>query len=104
MIPQFARVARPPSCEADLPPAGQLDIDLGEQLCIEQRAVLDPVAAIDPVAGAQGVERVLGAGMAAAGERQRVDHPLERKPGWPQAPSSKLRKPKSNCGVVRHQR
>ena len=60
--------------EADLPPAGQLDIDLGKQLRVEQRAVLDAVAAVDAEAHAQRIEAVLGAGVPGAGERQRVDH------------------------------
>ena len=49
--------------EADLPPAGQFDIDLREQLRVEQRAVLDALAAIDAEAHAQGVEAVLRAGV-----------------------------------------
>ena len=35
--------------QANLTPAGQLDVDLREQFCIEQRAVAGAVAAIDPV-------------------------------------------------------
>ena len=57
----------------DLAPAGQLDIDLGEQLRVEQGAMLDAVAAVDPEAHAQGIEAVLGAGMAGPREGQRVD-------------------------------
>src|SRR5688572_21999883 len=52
--------AYPRQLEPDLAPAGQLDIDLRQQLGVEQRAVLDPVAAVDAVAGAQRVERQLG--------------------------------------------
>ena len=52
--------------EADLAAAGQLDIDLGEQLRVEQSAVLDALAAVDPEARAQGIEAVLGARVAAA--------------------------------------
>src|SRR5688500_13374910 len=63
--------------EADLAAASELDIDLREQLGVEQRAVAHPVAAVDAVAGAQRIERMLGARMTAAGEHQRVDHPLE---------------------------
>ena len=47
--------------KADLPPAGELDVDLRQQLGVEQRAVPDAVTAVDPVTRAQGVERVLGA-------------------------------------------
>ena len=61
--------------EADLAAAGQLDIDLGEQLRVEQRAVLDPLRAIDAEAGAERVEAVLRAGEFLAGEAQRADHP-----------------------------
>src|SRR5688572_18034277 len=63
--------------EADLPAAGELDIDLREQLGVEQRAVQHTVAAVDAVTHVQRVERMLGARMAAACEHQRVDHPLE---------------------------
>ena len=37
--------------------------------------MLDPVAAVDPVAGAQRVERQLRARVFRLGDRQRVDHP-----------------------------
>ena len=60
--------------EADLAPTRQLDINLGEKLCVEQRSVLDPMAAVDAEAHAQGVEAVLGARMPASRECQRVDH------------------------------
>src|SRR6478752_1702805 len=64
--------------KADLPPAGEFDIDLREQLGIEQRAVEHAVAAIDSVTHAERVERMLGPRMAPACQHQRVDHPLER--------------------------
>ena len=38
--------------EAALAPLGELDIDLGEELGIEQGAVLHPVGIVDPVARA----------------------------------------------------
>src|SRR5436190_5415682 len=44
--------------QSDLPPAGQLDIDLGEQLGIEQRAMLDALRPVDPKPGAQRIETV----------------------------------------------
>ena len=62
--------------EADLASACKFDIDLCQQLGIEQGAVLDAVTAVDPIACAQGIERMLGAGMAPAGDRQRIDHPI----------------------------
>src|SRR5690349_12221095 len=65
--------------QADLQAAAQLDIDLRQQLGVEQCAVLYAVAAVDAVASAQRIERMLGSRMPAAGDRQRVDHPLERK-------------------------
>ena len=77
------RVGVGDQAEADLPAAGQLDIDLREQLRVEQGAMLDPVAAVDAEAHAQGVEAVLGAGMPGAGERQRVDHPAGADRGRP---------------------
>ena len=49
--------------EADLAAAGQLDIDLREQLRVEQRAMLDALAAVDAEPRAQGVEAVLGTGV-----------------------------------------
>src|SRR5947208_11058626 len=63
--------------EADLTSTGELNIDLREQLRVEQRAVLHAVATVDAETHAQSVEAVLGAGMARAGERQRVDHPMQ---------------------------
>src|SRR6185503_14986284 len=62
--------------EADLPTAGKLDIDLGEQLGVEQRAMLDAVAAVDPEAHTQGVEAMLCARMLRPREHQGVDHAL----------------------------
>lgn len=60
--------------KADLPAAGQFDIELREQLSIEQRAVLDAMAPVDPVARAERVQAVLGARMQRAGNRDAVDH------------------------------
>src|SRR5215212_2687492 len=64
--------------EPDLAPAGQLDIDLGEELCVEERAVLHAMAAVDSETHAQGVEAVLGAGMLAARELKGIAHPAHR--------------------------
>ena len=75
--------------QADLPAAGQLDIELREQLRVEQRAVLDPLRAIDAEAGAERIEAVLGAGEFLAGEGERVDHPRGARPrAVPHWPSS----------------
>ena len=59
--------------QPDLAPAGELDIDLGQQLGVEKSAVSNPVAPVDAIAGAQRVERMLGTGMAASREGQRVE-------------------------------
>ena len=42
--------------EPDLPPAGEFDIDLGQQFGIEQCAVPGAVAAVDPITGTQRIE------------------------------------------------
>ena len=62
--------------QPDLPPAAQFDIDLREQLRVEQRAVDGAVAAVDAVAVAQRIQAVLRAGVARAGEHDRVDHAM----------------------------
>ena len=62
--------------ERRLAAADQLDIDLGEKLGIEQGAVQRAARGVDLVARQQRVERGGAAGMLAAGEHQRVDHPL----------------------------
>src|SRR5215213_5491984 len=54
--------------KADLPSAGQLDIDLRKQLRIEQGAVLHAMAAVDSEAHAQCVQAVLGARMPGSGK------------------------------------
>ena len=69
---RFGNQAKP-----DLAAAGELDIDLGEQLRIEQGAVLDAVAAVDSEAHAQSVEAVLGARVLGPRQHQRVDHSRE---------------------------
>src|SRR5204862_4612874 len=61
--------------EPDLAAAGQLDIDLREQLRVEQSAMLDALRAVHAEAGAKRVEAVLGAGKLLPGDGQRVDHP-----------------------------
>ena len=86
--------------EQRLPRADQLDIDLGQQLGVEQRAVLGAPRIVDPVARAQIVEPVRAAGMLAARQQQRVDQPLARRPARLLARSSSaLRKPRSNIAL-----
>ena len=90
--------------EANLPPASQLDIDLGEQLGVEQRAVLDPLRPIDAVTGAQRVEAVLCARMARAGENQRVDHPRQADRPAPAALQLVIQEAEVEAGIVRDER
>lgn len=90
--------------EADLPAAGQLDIDLSEQLRVEQSAVLDPVAAVDSEAGAQGIETVLGAGVAAAGEAQGADHPARAQVFSAAKPKLVVEETEVEARVMRDQR
>ena len=56
--------------------ADQFDINLGQQLGIEQRAVLGAPRIVDRIAQAQIVEPVGAAGMLAARDQKGVDHPL----------------------------
>ena len=62
--------------ERRLAAADQLDIDLGQQLGIEQRAMQRAARGVDLVARQQCIERGGAARVLAAGERQRVDDPL----------------------------
>ena len=59
--------------EADLLAADQLDIDLGQDLGIEERAVLGAPGIVDAVAGAERIEVVRRARMLAPGQRERID-------------------------------
>ena len=63
--------------ERGLPAADQLDIDFGQQLGVEQRAVLRAPRIVDPVTG-HSSSSLLAARMPAPGQQQRIDHPLER--------------------------
>ena len=64
--------------ELRLAGADQLDIDFGQQLGVEQRAVLGAAGIVDRIARAQIVEPVRAAGMLAAGKQKRIDHALAR--------------------------
>src|SRR5690606_2174799 len=90
--------------EADLAAAGKLDVDLREQLGIEQRAVQHAVAAIDPVARAQRVERMLGPRVPPPRERQRVDHPLERYGGLSARAELVIEEAEIELRIVRNER
>src|SRR5690606_26306675 len=59
-----------------LPSTDQVDIDLGEQLGVEQRAVLGAAGIVDRIAGAEVVQPVGNARMLSACEQQRVDQPI----------------------------
>jgi hypothetical protein len=90
--------------EADLPSAGELDIDLRKQLGVEQCAVAHAVAAVDAVAGAQRVERMLGAGMPPPSDRQGVDHPFERNLGMAAGAELAIEEAEIELRVVRDER
>ena len=64
--------------ELRLARADQLQIDLGQDLGVEQRAVLGAARIVDAVARAQIVEPVRPGRMLAARQQQRVDQPLAR--------------------------
>ncbi len=62
--------------ELRLPGADQLDIDLGQKLGIEQRAVLGAPRIVDRITQAEIVEPVGAAGMLAARDKKRIDDAL----------------------------
>ena len=59
--------------EADLPAADQLDIDLGQDLGVEERAVLGAPGIVDAIARAERIEIVRRTRMLAPGHAERVD-------------------------------
>src|SRR3546814_15456166 len=66
--------------ETDLAAAGQLDIDLRQQLRVDQSAVLDAQAAVESVARAERIETGLGAWMTLPRQQQAIEqnaHPDE---------------------------
>src|SRR3546814_11287095 len=65
--------------EADLTAAGHFDIKMREQFGVEQRAMLDTVAAVDAVARAERVEAVFRAGMELARHLHRAAHRSEER-------------------------
>src|SRR4029450_13942321 len=89
--------------QADLAAASQLDIDLGEKLRVEQGAVLDPLAAVDPEARAQGVEAVLGAGVPGASQDQGIDHAAHADRVARTAPKLVIEETEVEGGIVRYQ-
>ena len=70
----FGDVRREP--ERGLLAADKFDIDLGQQLGVEKRAVLGAPAVVDPIARAERIERIRTGRMAPPGELQRIEHLL----------------------------
>src|SRR5690606_297776 len=64
--------------KADLTAPGQFDVKLGQQFRVEQRAMLDAMAAVDAVASAERIQAVLGAGVKLPCDGDRVDHAVHR--------------------------
>ena len=64
--------------ELRLARADQLQIDLGQDLGIEQRAMLGAARIVDAIARAQIVEPVRPRRVLAAGQQQRIDQPFAR--------------------------
>ena len=56
----------------------QFNVNLGQQLGIEQRAVFGAMGVVDRVTDAEIVEPIGATGVLAAGDEQSVDHPLAR--------------------------
>src|SRR5690606_40223694 len=66
------RAVRKP--QADMPDADHFDVEMCMQHGVEQRAMLDAMTAIDPVAGAECVKAVLCPGMQLARHLHRAAH------------------------------
>src|SRR5690554_689933 len=91
-------------CQANLPTAGELDVNLRQQLGIEQSAVQNAVASIYTVADAKRIERVLGARMPAAGQHQGIDHAIEQDFRMAAQAQFVIEEAKVELGIVRYQR
>ena len=61
-----------------LPRPDQVDIDLGQEFRVEQRAVFGAAGIIDRIARTEIIEPVRYAGMLAPRQQQRVDQPVAR--------------------------
>ena len=90
--------------ELRLPGADQLEIDLGQELGVEQRAVLGAARIVDAVARAQIVEAVGPGRVLAARQQQRVDQPLARDQRLAGALELGIEEAEIERGVVRDQR
>src|SRR3546814_14296315 len=64
--------------QARLPAAHQLQIDFGQKLGVEQRAVQRAAGIVDAEALAEGIQAGLGAQEALPAERDRVEGPAHR--------------------------
>jgi hypothetical protein len=85
--------------KADLPAAGQLDVNLGEKLRIEQRTMLHPVASVDPEAHAKASRLCLAPGcFDRASASVSIIRPIDTE-GRPQRSSSRFRNPKSKLAL-----
>ena len=80
--------------------AGQLGIDLGEDLGVEQGAVLGAPRIVDAVAPAERVEADRRAGMTAPRQGQRIDHPLQIERWSPQRDELRRDEAEVELGVV----
>src|SRR5262245_21969158 len=90
--------------ELRLARANQLDIDLGQDLGVQQRAVLDAAAVVDTVARAQIVEPIGSGRMLAPRQQQGVDQALARHQHAPRALELGVEKAEIEQRVVRDQR
>ena len=89
-------------CKARLPPANQLEIDLGKKLGIQQRPVLGTGGIIDIEASAQRVEAGLSARVFLTSQRKGVDHVVLKIIAL-DAPQFGVKKSKIEFGVVNNQ-
>ena len=87
-----------------LPRPDQIDIDLGQKLGVEQRAVLGAAGIVDRIARAEIIEPVRHAGMLAPRQQQRVDQPVARDRRPLDAVELGIDEADVERGVVDHQR
>ena len=90
--------------ELRLARADQLEIDLGQNFGVEQRAVLGAARIVDAVARAQIVEPVGPGRMLAPRQQQRIDQPLARDQRALDALELGIEKAVIEAGIVDDQR
>jgi preprotein translocase subunit SecB len=83
--------------------ADQLDIDLGQQLCVEQGAVFGAPRAIDAEAGAEVVEPVRPRRITAPRQQQGIDQPHAPDQRLAAALQLRIEEAEVEAGVMRHQ-